>query len=125
MSKIKVAATAAFGVVMAGAIVSNASAQPGRYYDRDDHRYEQRYDRRDGRRDGQLTTAYVDRLNWRIQEAAREGRIGWNQARDMQRDLARVHQIAYRYETGQARDWEVDQLQRTVSRIDAVAARNF
>jgi hypothetical protein len=121
MSKITRTSIAILGAATLASIASAANAQPGRYYgDRGDytHRYEQRADNR-------LTSAYVDGLQWRIQEAARERRISWNQARDLQHDLSRVQPIAYRYQTGQARPWEVNQLQRTIDRIDAVTSRRF
>ena len=101
-------------LTMAGAVGNVAQAQPGRYYDRG-------YDYRDSRanRVDRLSTGYVDSLNWQIQNAAREGRINWREARALQNDLNQVKPLAWRYQTGQARQWEVDRLQRTVDRIDS------
>jgi hypothetical protein len=130
MSKSKVVAAAAVSVLMFAGTASSASAQIGRYDgDGNDRRHDQRHDQgrdhEDLRGGGQLTTGYVDGLQWRIQQAAREGRISWGQARNLQQDLTRVQPIAFRYQTGQARRWEVDQLQRVVSRIEAVTGRRF
>ena len=100
-------------LAMSGAATSIAQAQPGRYYDRG-------YDNRDYRRADRLSTAYVDSLNWKINNAAREGRIDWRQARDLQNQLNQVKPLAYRYQTGQARQWEVNRLEQTVDRIDSV-----
>jgi hypothetical protein len=94
---------------MSGAAASIAQAQPGRYYDRG-HDY---------RRADRLSTSYVDSLNWQIDNAAREGRISWREARDLQNQLNQVKPLAYRYQTGQARQWEVNRLQQTVDRIDS------
>ncbi|MGZ3277941.1 MAG: hypothetical protein ACXU82_01705 [Caulobacteraceae bacterium] len=103
-----IASTAVLAV--SGAVTSVAQAQPGRYYDRG-------YDYRGGRVD-HLSTSYVDSLDWQIQNAAREGRISWREARDLRNELNRVKPLAYRYQTGQARQWEVNRLERTVDRID-------
>jgi hypothetical protein len=94
---------------LSGAIGGVAHAQPGRFYDRG---YDYGYNRND-----RLSTAYVDSLNWKINNAAREGRISWREARDLQNELNRVKPLAYRYQTGQARQWEVNRLERTVDRI--------
>lgn len=112
LKKIVIASTAA--LVMTGGAVSIAQAQPGRYYDRG---YERGYDRQANRRVDRLSTAYVDSLDWRIQNAARQGRISWQEARELQADLNRVKPLAWRYQTGEARRWEVDRLERTVDRI--------
>jgi hypothetical protein len=110
----------AAAAAMAGSAAGVANAQPGRYYDRGDynHRYEERYDRRVDRGD-RLSTSYVDGLQWRIDNAARMGRISWREANLMKGDLNAVKPIAWRYQTGQARQWEVNRLQRTVDRIDS------
>jgi hypothetical protein len=94
---------------MSGVSTGIAQAQPGRYYD---------HGRNYGRAD-RLSTTYVDSLNWQINNAAREGRISWREARDLQNQLNQVKPLAYRYQTGQARQWEVDRLERTVDRIDS------
>ncbi|MGZ6015800.1 MAG: hypothetical protein ACXWKM_08645 [Phenylobacterium sp.] len=96
-------------LALSGAVSGVAQAKSYRYYDRD----------RDYGRQDRLSTAYVDSLNWRIRHAAREGRIDWREARDLQNQLNEVKPLAYRYQTGQARQWEVNRLQRTVDRIDS------
>ncbi len=101
-------------LAMTGAAVGAAQAQPGRYYDHGRDYRDSRVNRVD-----RLSTGYVDSLNWQIQNAAREGRINWREARALQNDLNQVKPLAYRYQTGQARQWEVDRLQRTVDRIDS------
>lgn len=111
LKNIIIASTAV--LAMSGAVTSVAQAQPGRYYDRG-HDYR---DYRGGRVD-RLSTGYVDSLDWQIQNAAREGRISWREARDLRDELNRVKPLAYRYQTGQARQWEVNRLERTVDRID-------
>ena len=102
-------------LALSGAVSAAAQAQSYRYYDRG-HDYDRGrdYDRQD-----RLSTAYVDSLNWKIRNAAREGRIDWNQARDLTNQLNQVKPLAYRYQTGQARQWEVNRLERTVDRIDS------
>jgi hypothetical protein len=108
-----VATTAA--AVMSGAMASVAQAQPGRYYGGG---YEYRYGHGYGGVD-RLKTSYVDSLNWQIWNAARGGRISWREARALENELNQVKPLAWRYETGQARPWEIDRLQRTVDRIDS------
>ena len=107
LKNIIVASTAV--LALSGAVSGIAQAQAYRYYDQG----------RDYGRQDRLSTAYVDRLNWRIRNAARQGRIDWREARDLQNQLNDVKPLAYRYETGQARQWEVNRLQRTVDRIDS------
>ena len=114
MSKLKISTAVALGALMAAGAASTAGAQGyGRY---DDHRFEAQ------RGDQRLTTSYVDGLQWRIQQAARERRISWGQAQELQRELSRVQPLAYRYQTGQARPGEVTLLERTVSRIEAATS---
>lgn len=109
----KIIATSAIALAMTGAAAGMASAQ-GRYYDRG---YDRSYDRGFDHRVDRLSTAYVDSLDWRIDNAVRQGRIDWREARDLKSDLNRVRPLAYRYQTGQARPWEIQRLQRTVDRI--------
>jgi len=66
----------------------------------------------------QATTGYVDGLDWKITNAAREGRISWPEARDLHAQLRDVQPIAYRVETGRANGWERQRLDRTVARIE-------
>jgi hypothetical protein len=74
-------------------------------------------------RTGRLTTPYVDSLDWKIVNAAREGRISWGEARDLRREFREVQPIAWRVQTGEARPWEVARLDRVVSRIEAAVGR--
>jgi len=107
MKNIIIASTAV--LALSGAATTIAQAQPGRFYERG-HDY---------RRADRLSTSYVDSLNWQINNAAREGRISWREARALQTQLNQVKPLAYRYQTGQARQWEVNRLQQTVDRIDS------
>jgi hypothetical protein len=119
LKKIIIASTAA--LAFTGAAVGAAQAQPGRYYERGyDRDYGRGHDRVESQRIDRLSTAYVDSLNWKIDNAARRGRISWDQARDMRNDLNRVKPIAWRYQTGQARPGEINRLERTVDRITDV-----
>jgi hypothetical protein len=68
--------------------------------------------------DSQLTSSYVDSLDWKINNAARQGRISWGEARDLRTQLRQVQPIAYRVQTGQARGWETRRLQVAVDRIE-------
>lgn len=122
LKNIIVASSAA--LAMTGTAVGVAQAQPGRYYDRGYERgydggYQRNYDRGHDRRVDRLSTSYVDSLDWRIDNAARQGRIDWREAQDLKHDLNRVKPLAWRYQNGQARPWEVDRLQRTVDRINS------
>jgi hypothetical protein len=70
--------------------------------------------------DSRLTTSYVDGLQWKINNAARQGVISWAQARDLRMELRSVQPLAYRVQTGQARPWEVNRLERVVNHIDGL-----
>jgi len=70
--------------------------------------------------DSRLTTSYVDGLDWKIQNAARYGRISWRQARDLRSQLQSMKPIAWRVQTGEARPWEVNRLERFVNQVDAL-----
>ena len=65
-----------------------------------------------------LNTAYVDSLDWRIRNAAREGRMSWGEARELRAELRSVHDLAWRNQTGQIRPWEHRRLANTVHRIE-------
>jgi hypothetical protein len=67
----------------------------------------------------QLTTPYVDSLNWRITTAAREGRISWGEARELRGELRSVHDLAWRNQTGHLRPGEYRRLAATVHHIEA------
>lgn len=107
MTKTKIIATiGATAMLMTGAIATTASAQSWR-----DHspRYET---------SGRLTTSYVDSLEWRINEAARNRAIPRGEARQLLGELRQVQPLAYRVQTGQASQWEYRRLSNVVSRIE-------
>lgn len=97
-----------------GAAAAPAAAQPWGYgYERG---HDRGYDRHYG---GQLTTSYVDSLEWRINNAAREGRISWGSARQLRDELRQIQPLAWRVQTGQASRREFQRLSRGVDRIEA------
>ena len=100
-------------IAAVGTAASPAAAQPWR----GDHDHG-RYEHRTGYRNGRLTTAYVDGLEWKINNAARQGRISWGEARELRREFRQVQPLAWRVETGSARRWEVERLDRAVTRIE-------
>ena len=109
---------AAVGAVAAAA--APAAAQSWRGYDPDAGRhdgYNQPY------RDGRLTTDYVDSLDWKIRNAARDGRISWDQARALRGEVRAVQPIAWRVQTGQASRWETERLERTVDHVEYAVSR--
>jgi hypothetical protein len=113
MTKLKITtAVAAAAMAFTGLAATSATAQPWRDYDRRD--YDQRADYR-----GNLTSGYVDSLEWRINNAAEEGRIPWGQARELRRELRQVQPLAHRVETGRASQWEYRRLSNVVDRIEA------
>ena len=73
--------------------------------------------------DSRLNTSYVDSLDWKITNAARNGVISWGEARDLRGQLRSVQPLAYRVQTGQARGYEVQRLRAVVNRIDAATNR--
>ena len=108
MNKLNITTTvAAVTLAMSGFAATTASAQPWRGHDG----YQQY--------NGNLTTSYVDSLEWRINNAAREGQISWGQARQLQRDLSQVQPLAWRVQTGQASQGEHRRLSNVVNRIEA------
>lgn len=113
MNKLKITtAVAAAALAMTGMAAGAAQAQPWRDYDRhEDYR-------------GNLTSSYVDSLEWRINNAAQEGRISWGQARSLQRELRAVQPLAWRVQTGQASRYEYQRLSSAVNRIEA-ATNNY
>jgi hypothetical protein len=66
----------------------------------------------------QLTTPYVDSLDWRITNAAQQGRISWGEARDLRRELRSVHDLAWRNQTGQINRWQHQRLANVVHHIE-------
>jgi hypothetical protein len=102
-------------VAALGATAAPAAAQS--WGDRYDHgRYDRHYDSR-------LNTAYVDGLQWKIENAARERRISWGEAQSLKSELRQVQPLAWRVQTGQARGFEVERLERVVNRIDSAVNR--
>jgi hypothetical protein len=65
-----------------------------------------------------LTTPYVDSLDWKITNAAQQGRISWGEARDLRRELRSVHDLAWRNQTGQINRWQYQRLARVVHHIE-------
>ena len=110
MTKLKILAAVAASTLALGAttVATTASAQPW------NHDYHNDY------RDNRLTTNYVDRLSWKIDNAQSRGVISWRQARDLHMQLREVQPLAWRYERGQARPWEVRRLENVVDRIDSI-----
>jgi hypothetical protein len=100
-------------VAALGAAAAPAAAQPWRGHD--DYGRHQSY----GGASGRLTTPYVDSLDWKITNAAQEGRISWGEARELRREYLRVKPIAWRVQTGEASRWEVERLDRVVTRVEA------
>jgi hypothetical protein len=108
MTKFKtIAAIAVSAVAIGGVAVSTADAQPWRqgHYS-----------------DSHLSTSYVDGLQWKINNAARQGLISWSEARDLRAQLRSVQPIAYRVQNGEARPWEVQRLETVVDRIDSLTS---
>lgn len=100
-------------VAALGAVAAPAAAQQWSGYD---HRYEDRGG-------GRLNTGYVDGLEWKINSAARDGRISWGEARALKGELREVQPLAWRVQTGQARGWEVERLERAVDHIEYAVNR--
>lgn len=71
-----------------------------------------------GHERSQLTTAYVDSLDWKITNAAQQGRISWGEARDLRAQFRQVQTSAWRVQTGQASRGEALRLQAVVDRIE-------
>lgn len=113
MTKLKtIAAIAASTLALGSAgVATTAMAQPW-HHDYDDDGYRNT--------DSRLTTSYVDGLDWKITNAARNGMISWGQARELRGELRSVQPLAWRVQTGQARPWEVNRLENVVNRIDGL-----
>lgn len=100
------AAVGATALLMTGAATTTASAQSWR-----DQGPRHEYNTR-------LTSGYVDSLDWRITEAARNRAIPWGQARELRNQLRQVQPLAWKVEHGQASQWEYRRLSNVVSRIE-------
>jgi hypothetical protein len=106
-------------VAALGAAAAPAAAQPwrGDYDGGWRHSYGAPY---------RLTTPYVDGLDWKIVNAAREGRISWGEARELRAEVQDVKPIAWRVQTGEAGPRETARLRWIVSRVDdAVSRRGY
>ena len=125
MNKLKITtAVAAAAMAVTGLAATSATAQPWRDYNRGDYERGD-YNRHDGYRSN-LTSGYVDSLEWRINNAAQEGRIPWGQARELLRELRQVQPLANRVETGRASQWEYRRLSNVVERIEgATSSRRY
>ena len=120
MNKIKlIAAIGASTLALTGAIATSATAQPYRHYERGYNDYGRSY----GNVPQELTTSYVDSLEWKINNAAQEGRISWGEARELRREFRQVRPLAWRVQTGEARPWEVERLDRAVTHIEVAVNR--
>lgn len=64
----------------------------------------------------------VDRLQWRIDHAAREGRISWREAHDLRDQLGQARSLAWKVRTGRANGWERQRLGWTIHRIEAAVS---
>jgi hypothetical protein len=122
MPKLKnIAAATIVSVVLAGAIGAPAVAQPyGGFrhgYDNGPRQYQDAGSANMGRN---LTSSYVDSLEWRINNAAQQGRISRFEARRLLSDLRQIQGPAiYRVENGRASGWEIRRVSNIVSRVEA------
>jgi hypothetical protein len=101
------AAIGATALMLGGTVATQAAAQPGRYYDRG-------YDRGYDHHNGNLTTSYVDSLEWRINNSP----IPRGERRALLMELRQIQPLAWRVQTGQASRWEYNRLARGVERIE-------
>ena len=118
MSNVKKIAAVGLSSLLMVAVAAPGLTQP---YERGD----------DGRRGGEehfrrdqagpnLTSSYVDSLEWRINNAAQEGRISRYQARRLVSELRQIQGPAiYRVENGRASGQEIRRVSDVVSRIEA------
>lgn len=109
MSKLKfMAAVGASTLMLSGAMVGSAAAQPYGYH----HSYS-----------SNLNTSYVDSLEWKINNAAQEHRISWQERRELLGLFRNIQPLAWRVQTGQASSWEVRRLEDGVARIESATTR--
>jgi methylthioribose-1-phosphate isomerase len=71
----------------------------------------------------QLNTSYVDSLDWRIANAAQQGRISWSEARNLKRELRSVHDLAWRNQTGRINRWQYQRLSNVVHHVEMRTSR--
>jgi opacity protein-like surface antigen len=57
-------------------------------------------------------------LEWKIDNAAREGRLSRSEARNLLSELRQVQPIAWKVQAGRATSWERQRLERVVNRIE-------
>lgn len=57
-------------------------------------------------------------LEWKIDNAAREGRLSRAEARNLMGELRQVQPIAWKVQAGRATSWERQRLDRVVNRIE-------
>jgi hypothetical protein len=104
MTKLKMmAAIGASALMLGGTVATTASAQPWRHYERSYDDY-----------GSQLTTSYVDSLEWRINNSP----IPFGERRALLRELRQIQPLAWRVQTGHASRWEYNRLAAGVRRIE-------
>lgn len=123
MKTILLSLTAA-GAIAAAAGPAGAQAWRGQ----SDYGQRQDYGRQDYRRGAEgygrdLSTSYVDSLDWKIANAERNRVISSGEAQQLRAEFRQVQNIAWRVQTGQASGWERQRLQQTVARIEAAINR--
>ena len=120
----KIMNTAAIGLaslLLAATIVAPAVAQPYRDYQRDqEHEHRDYQDRAREPVGRNLTSSYIDSLEWRIGNAAQQGRVSRYEARRLLSELRQIQGPAiFRVENGRANSWEVRRVSNVVDRIEA------
>ena len=115
MTKLKtIAAIAASTLALGGAAVATtAQAQPWDHGYTDNRAYDHHID-------GRLTVQYINGLDWKISNAARQGRLSWRDARDLRAQLQDMKPLAWRVQSGRARPYEVNRLERFVNQVDSL-----
>lgn len=109
---LSLAAAAALGLAAAPAAAHSWG------HDRYDHQHH------GGAYGDRLATPYVDGLEWKIRNAARNGWISWGEAHHLLAELRSVQPLAWRYQTGQAARWELRRLASVVDHIDSRTSRH-
>lgn len=122
MKKILLSLTAAAALAAAAAAPAAAQTWNGQ-----DNYGQREHSQRDFGRDNhgqrnhagaQRAGGYIDGLEWKIQQAARQGRIARGEARQLLAELRQVQPLAWKVQTGRANGWERQRLDRTVNRIE-------
>jgi hypothetical protein len=120
MNKIKlIAAIGASTLALTGAIATSATAQPYRHYERGYNDYGRSY----GNVPQELTTSYVDSLEWKINHAFQIGAISPGEHRMLLREFNSIRGLAWEVQSGQASRWEYNRLATGVNRIQAAVER--